>query len=286
MLTSGTPVLVHVPTNTTFPDVTASTRIATISGTIRVNNQPMYTVNLQTTESGFPTNQKINLSPDHILPFIQPSTNKEMYYIGDTIIASDYVDTNNYDNPTVTVCKYPMGSGLRGTSSHLYRHSTSTVNVIKCPYAYNIVDFAHYESICLASIYTNRYIDDCIRHVAINGITTINNYLETVPSENITTLWNIALSRTSHEITHQQLLTIYLEYITLFFARDYGLTDSISGKRLLPLPINYVMTSLGFYGIIADDIKSNSSDRGCISYDYTIATQIRAGKYDLVRTSY
>lgn len=284
MLPAGTEVLIYVPTNTDFPLVSGSTRIGTIVGTANIAGDLMYRVTIHNSENGSPTEYKAITSLDSILDSYRPEMGGTMYYIGDQVIASNYVDTTNHRNPCNSVMRYPMGSGVRGLA-HTIR-STETIREIDSPYAYTIVDFPHYESICLASIFTNLHIDNIIRLVYENPHSDVGYFIDTIPVDNITTLWNIALSRSGHSISHQQLQAIYQEYVELFISPNHGLRDSITGNRVLPLPINYIITGLGFYGIIATDVKSNDINKGCVSYDYTIASQIRAGSYDMTNEHY
>ena len=60
---------------------------------------------------------------------------------------------------------------------------------------------------------------------------------------------------------------IITEYI-LDFLLSNNLHDSISGKAIIELPINYIMKSLGYNGIIGDDSYTNGWNKGCIYYDF------------------
>lgn len=193
---------------------------------------------------------------------------KQMYQDSEKLTARGFV-TKNRDNALINTSRSGLGSGIYG----YYRNAADSVIgsfVIDCPNAYSVQDTAHGESITVASLHTNRYLDRVI--TAAKTLTDISSekVAQIIRSNNVanlTTLWNIVLYRTLDTITQDTLEEILTNYVTGYLMNVENSYDSLSLAPLYVLPINHIMQYLGYTGIIADDIFGNGWDRGCVCYD-------------------
>ena len=146
---------------------------------------------------------------------------------------------------------------------------------IECNNAYIIQDKEHGESITIASLTTNRYLDRIIQILRGNNDIDALRLIKMNSINNITTLWNIVFYRTGEFISKDELEKIIASYASNYI-NDYGdLVDGINGESIYVLPINYIMKSMGYNGLIGDDSSTNGWGRGCVCYDYDQAIVIQ-----------
>lgn len=197
--------------------------------------------------------------------------------------ATSFVIKNNIDRPLELTSRSALGSGIYGMylpdetmiPSLLTDQSQITYR-IECPNPYIIQDKEHGESITVASLHTNRYLDRIIPALrADNSLDTLS-LLQMNSIQNLTTLWNIVFYRTEQYITQEWLEQVLANYIIRYIS-NHTLVDSINGDSIQELPINDIMRQLGYDGIIGDDPYTNGWGRGCVSYNYEQAVVVQGG---------
>ena len=198
--------------------------------------------------------------------------------------AISFVIKDNVDRPLEITSRSGLGSGIYGLYvrnesdiPNLRTDPSQVVNKIDCPNAYPIQDKEHGDSITVASLHTNRYLDRIIQALRFNGPhenLNIDNALELIRMNSITnlvTLWNIVFYRTQDILTQDWLEQTLADYVVRYL-QDDSLQDTINGNSIQELPINDIMTGMGYEGLIADDSYNNGWNRGCVSYNYSQAT--------------
>lgn len=197
------------------------------------------------------------------------------------LTANNFVIKNNSDRPLESTSRSALGSGINGIYlldesiiPSLLTNNTQITYKINCENPYLIQDKEHGESITVASLHTNRYLDRIIPF--LQGDNSINplSLIRMNSIQNITTLWNIVFYRTNQFITQDWLEHILVNYINRYI-KDSNLVDGINGNIIQELPINDIMKGLGYDGIIGDDPYTNSWDRGCVSYNYNEAVLLQ-----------
>lgn len=199
------------------------------------------------------------------------------------LTATGFVIKDRVDRPLELTSRTALGSGIYGMyirdeniiPSLLTDPSQITYNIV-CPNAYIIQDKEHGESVTVASLHTNRYLDRIIPVLRANNTLDALSLIKSNSIQNLVTLWNIALYRTEEYITEMWLEQILADYV-LRYINDNSLVDNINGNTIEQLPINDIMTKLGHDGIIGDDPYTNGWDRGCVSYNYDQAVLIQGG---------
>lgn len=186
----------------------------------------------------------------------------------------------------VSACSHGLGSGIYGLYIEDYeivkktRHNErQVVYLIECRHPFIIQDPEHLNSLTAASMATNRYVDDTIRDLD-EEMVDYSEILDCMQSDNIThlaLLWWIVFARFTRPIGNDStwLKLILTQYIWEYRTAN-KLRDTISNMCIHELPINYIMRSLGYDGLLGDDRLTNSWSRGCISYNYEVAT-VREG---------
>jgi len=296
--------LVYVENIRPFSDVDGVTYIARIIRSFINDDILWYELQLMTDSTGdrIPTIDPVLMTSDKIVSDrtirdIQPRkiynfatfvSSQEQYLdnyietkdIQYQLVASSFVikDINNINNPLEATSRSALGSGIFGlyvyNESELPRLMTNpdqAIYVINCPDSYIIQDKEHGESITVASLNTNRYLDRIIQALRFDNDLTIKDALALIRMnsiENLTTLWNIVLYRTEDYITQSALEQILANYVVKYLTDD-SLIDTVNDNAIQELPINNIMLSLGYHGLLADDVYNNGWDRGCISYDYS-----------------
>jgi len=111
----------------------------------------------------------------------------------------------------------------------------------------------------------------------VQDISDIRGYIQEEDIKNLLNLWNIVFCRGGKQIELEwfhETLSLYLyKYINLT-----ELTDPLSGKIIQELPINLIMRSLGYDGILASDFHNNKWNRGCVSFNYEQASIIQGNR--------
>lgn len=280
--------LVYVQNREPFADTNGTTHIGKLLRTYMDNDRVWFDVLLITDADGneFTQHQKVTVSGDNIVSYrsyhdIEP---KEFYHYA-TVTNSEkieypisgrgFVIKKNIENPLENTSRSGLGSGIYG--KYNYVNDSQTVYLIKCNNPYIVQDIEHSESITLASLNTNRYLDRMIQILRFRKDLTMDDIiyeLQNNPSPNILSLWNIVLYRTEDIITQDQLDNIFAYYIMKYLYTN-DLVDSINGDVIEELPINYIMKDLGYDGLLASDGNSNKWNRGCISYDYSSASLLQ-----------
>lgn len=199
------------------------------------------------------------------------------------LTATSFVIIQNVDRPLELTSRSALGSGIYGMylsdeniiPSLLTDQSQITYR-IECPNAYIIQDKEHGESITVASLHTNRYLDRIIPALRADNNLDALSLIKMNSIQNLTTLWNIVLYRTNQFITQEWLEQVLANYAIRYIS-DQSLVDSVNGDIIQELPINIVMRELGYDGLIGDDPYTNGWGRGCVSYNYDQAVIIQGG---------
>lgn len=281
--------LVYIDNPHPFADTDGVVHIATIRRSFMSDDTLWFDVLLQTDLHGeaLSVPRPCTISGDNIVSNreyhdIQP---RQMYHFAqgpDTVItANSFVITKNLNNPLESTSRSALGSGIYG---RYIQHPTDIPSLIFDPKqpvylidltnAYIVQDKEHSETITIASLNTNRYIDRVITSLIdspeIDPEVVHTEIRDTIPAF-LPTLWNIALYRTNTRITQEWLIDTLTDY-TVMYLTDTSLIDTINGESIQQLPINSIMRKLGYTGLLGSDAGSNGWDRGCVSYLYDQAT--------------
>jgi hypothetical protein len=144
---------------------------------------------------------------------------------------------------------------------------------IHCPDAYPLQDAEHGDAVTNASIQTNRYLERILEIVRADDDPSYQGIATLIAANSLTgltMLWNLALFRTSDAVTEEGLYLVLAAYVSQYFTGN-PLIDSVTGEALQEQPINSILKSLGYDGIIAADAANNGWDRGCVCYRYQTA---------------
>lgn len=219
------------------------------------------------------------LSEQRIYQDINP---KVIYYFtnstkeGTNMVAKSFVIKNSNKVATV-VDRSGFGSGIYGryieNPVDVDKYITQQDEIIykvNLNNPYPLQDKEHGESLTVASLNTNNYLERIIQ--TVQAIPDINYeqvllFIRTNESPSLLTLWNIVLYRTYNSLDKETFDNILANYV-LKYLTDNSLVDSTNGEVVQELPINHIMKSLGYNGIIAKDFYNNSTDRGCVNYLY------------------
>jgi hypothetical protein len=194
------------------------------------------------------------------------------------IQARGFVIKSNQQKPLEATSRSALGSGVFGIylkSEDLideFRTAPNqTVYAVECPLAYPIQDKEHGDSLSVASLNTNRYLDRVInaaRDETVRDFNAILTLIRDNPEPRLYTLWNIALYRTEDYVGAEELTSLLAQYVVSYYAENSAL-DSVNGAPLHELPINGIMRYLGYQdGVIASDLYNNGWDRGGVWYNY------------------
>lgn len=214
---------------------------------------------------------------------------KKFYHLSTNIIARSFVIKSKTMAPLETTSRSALGSGiygryiLREESVKFYLTDNSQkAYLINCEQAYPIQDKEHLESLTVASLTTNRYIDkviqvinDIVRIKSLDDVANIvsqvilspvNIFVDDFNIPGLLVLWNIVYFRTKDVLSQKTLEDILIVYVTKYITED-NLRDTTNDSPIQELPINNIMKSLRYNGIIGTDRFTNSWDKGCIYYD-------------------
>lgn len=224
-----------------------------------------------------------DIQPRHMYHFASLTFSDNIEF---PIKASDFVITKNTQKPLSSTTRNGLGSGIYGVyiknPDDIERMKSSpeqTVYEIECPDAYILQDKEHGDSITVASLHTNRYLEEIIQFARFNlnkSYEDILQFIRSEPIDHLVTLWNIVFYRTMEHINKNILESILAEYVVKYFTDD-SIIDSINGDILQEQPINFIMRELGHDSIIANDVYNNGWNRGCVNYNYTYADIIQSG---------
>lgn len=301
--------LIYLKNLQPFADAEGSTHIAKKIRDYISDDKVWYDLLLETDSDGdIIVNQNpITVSADRVVsdrPFndIQP---RQMYHFAPLIFSSDiqypiqargFVIKNNINRPLESTSRSGLGSGIYGRYLQnpdiipsLLTEANQSVYLIDCQNAYPIQDKEHGESLTIASLNTNRYMDRIIQALRglqnltldnnespndMNGYNTALGLIRMNENKTLLRLWNIVLYRTQDQISKEWLDDILAKY-AIKYLTDTTLVDSVNGDSLQELPINDIMLALGYDGIIASDPYNNGWNRGCVSYNYSLAGVIQ-----------
>lgn len=298
--------LVYIENQRPFADVEGYTHIARKVRDYIYNDKLWYDVILETDADGdrLLTPSPITISGDkvvsdrafhdiqprkmyHFAPLTNlPSSTEETSGIPELnvegygpIHARSFVIKSNLNSPLESTSRSALGSGIYGlyvedinTLPSLRSDDNQAVYEIDATHAYPVQDKEHGESLTVASLNTNRYLDRIIyslRDEPVNLSSALTR-IQTNSSPTLYTLWNIVLYRTQDFIAKDTLDAILARYVVKYLTQD-SLVDTINGEPLQELPINSILHELGYDGIIASDPYNNGWDRGCVSYNYSRA---------------
>ena len=199
-----------------------------------------------------------------------------------------------------------LGTGIYGTYIHnerdLQNYTTSpnqTIYKVTCERPYIVQDKEHGESITVASLHLNRYIDFLLENLSgnppsdnstknnnpafVNVKIKLNNLKNKANQDlrrddafmlkNITTLWSIALERTYDDLplTLDFVEAMIVDVVNRYIYDYQNSTFTIGEEDVVVMPINYIMGYLGYDGLMAEDSFNNGWTRGCIKYDFSEA---------------
>lgn len=263
--------LVSVVGKYRFADTDTTTHIAKI---VSKNSQD-YKVILTTDFSGeslVDNDQIITISSDNIVsnrPITQ-ITPSRFYQISKNLIATGFATKGDTLESTSRIA---LGSGIQGIYMKdesllpLFVRPDDLIFLIECKQSYSVQDAEHDDSITLASINTNRYLDRIIESIQ-DDQEDILKLIKINESTNLLTLWNIALYRTGDSMTKDDLDNILAKYLEQYLS---------SRDPLQELPINSVMKFLGYSCLIT---TNNRLLRKCVSYSYEDDIPRMAGKLE------
>lgn len=272
--------LVYLTNNEEVPDVDGTTYLAKIIKSSRDNHE----VILLTNADGTPNNSNIkriindsSIIKNSKIKTIQP---RKIYHLTDNdVIAKNFAIKGQ---SLESISRTALGSGIYGyyVPNRNQLHSLQKdqlIYEIDMKNAYAMQDKFHNQSISNASLFTNKYLDIIVNYNLRND-NEIVEYFNSADISNLVTLWNIVFYRTNHNISYELLESILISYLTNYYLIS-DIKDTRTGEELIELPINYIMRSLGYTGLIASDSYSNSTwDRGCVSYQYEQAEIFIGGK--------
>lgn len=306
--------LVSIPNRKPFADAEGYTYIAEKVRDYMSDNIHWYDITLQTDADGDYISSPIRTSvrAEKIVsdrPFV-PITPRLMYHFA-PVISFDATDSNpierndpdldsvggvnlvqarsfvikrNMIAPLELTSRSALGSGIYGVylsnsqqSDKLKSSPAQAVYEIDSTNAYPLQDKEHGDSLTVASLNTNRYLDRIITSLRDEEFLDMNIVLNRIQINYIPTLftlWNIVFYRTGDFISQEQLDNLLAEYVYNYLTSDTVL-DTMTNEPVHELPINSILRSLGYDGIIAKDAHNNGWNRGCVSYDYSLADSFR-----------
>jgi len=289
--------LVYVEDRRQFSDVDGYTYIAKTVRNYITDDKLWYDLLIETNTDGkkLQISKPITVSGEFILSdkaFHDISPRVMYHFTSKDIQARSFVIKSKLTKPLESTSRTALGSGVYGryisdvNNLQLYiTDPDQSVYTIDCSAAYPIQDKPHGESLTVASLNTNRFMDQFIlalrsvitQHKQIDNSAVLNMAQSLINSNDTThlfVLWNIVFHRTQDYIDKQtldQLLAVYaVRYLT-----EINLYDTVSGEPIQELPVNNILSHLGYDGVIASDTYNNKWNRGCVSYNYSQAIIIR-----------
>lgn len=162
------------------------------------------------------------------------------------------VNKSIMDDPLIKTSENALGSGIYGVYIKDLDDLANFDNVTKIDFANPLYlqDKEHGESLTNASIVTNRFLDKIIQQERFGDSYDLGDI------NNIVNLWNIVLARIDLSIETDWLREIFVNYVNKYLYEP----------NFNVLPINEILGSLGYDGIIADDAFNNNAERGCVKF--------------------
>lgn len=208
------------------------------------------------------------------------------YTTDGNINAERFVDVDYIDDDFVDPVKSLFGSGIYGIyvpegidPSTLKTSANEIIYKISTAKPFILQDKHHGDNLIIASLQTNIYVHNMLITYHEDLLTYGDDLEEKIYQhivdnnvDNLVNLWNMVLYRQSNAkmITRDWLEMCILNYVLDFYQNT--ITDV--NKHWQLLPINSVITEIGYDGILSDDRENNTPDRGCVSYDLTKASSI------------
>lgn len=269
--------LVYLLNTQPFPDVSGTTHIAKILRTplqyLPDNNIIQhYELEVITNSNGEYVDEPelVSVTDDKILSNKSYHDIQPRQFYNFDYVASNFVIKFNLNKPLESTSRTALGSGIQGIyisdESKLPIYKTKPeeeVYKILVPNAFIVQDKEHGESITVASLATNRYLDKIINILQGSNITP-EELIFFNSIDHLVTLWNIVLYRVDQQLTKEWLQQVLISYCNRY------LDDS----ELIELPINDILIGLGYDGLIGTDSYINGWNRGCYSFDYSKVTKI------------
>jgi hypothetical protein len=306
--------LVYLDNPDTPPDTSGITQVAFVHRSfVDPNKKTWYEVSLLTDSDGsrIGSNNKIFVGGDKIMSNknIRKINNRKIYYMEDEIVATNFASANknindimyisyasNESNPNIAnknlMSKTPLestsrsaiGSGIYGknfpniTYARALTLKNTLIHELDMTNAYDVQDKEHGESITIASLLTNRYLDKIISNsIYTKNTDNIGDIIKNDNIENLVILWNIVFYRTGEYISYEILEKILSNYLIRYFSQS-TIKDKRNDEPLIALPINYIMMGMGYDGLLADDQFNNGWGRGCVSFNYDNSDSFTLGK--------
>lgn len=280
--------LVYIKNIKANSDVNGITHIAKLMRVYAMNDTIYYDIILSTDEIGnrISSNNIVTVSSVNVISnrnYVDIK-NKIMYHfpLSNDITATNFAIVKKV-NPLQETTRSGFGSGIYGryiedekNIKDFLLNNNDKYHIIECPDAYVLQDREHGDSLTLASLTTNSFLDDVIHTLNTENTITKQNIsllLNTYYFGYILTLWNIFLYRTMDKLTIDDLNTIFTNYLYKYMTDD-TLYDSLTNEKIFYLPVNNILKYLGYDGVLATDTYNNGWNRGCVSYNYKIAKVI------------
>lgn len=286
--------LVYLNTSRSSPDTSGFTQLAQIHRTLTINKKNWYEVTLLTDTNGNKLNSNDKILVQNIISYRKYRTikNRKLFHLNDKITGTTFVNNdltnktlnisdnnniNNNKNHLESASRTALGSGIYGINLVNISEARSLSIDNKMIYeidmleAFDIQDKEHGESITIASLLTNRYLDKIILNKNIIDVIKNDNI------ENLVILWNIVFYRNKRYISYEKLENVLSNYLIQYFT-NHELMDERDNVSLIALPINYIMKEMGYSGLLADDLYNNGWDRGCVSYLFDKSDKLIEGK--------
>ena len=292
--------LIYVPNKHSFADAEGYTHIARKVRDYIQGDTVWYDFLLVTDGDGnrlstpvaiiVPANRIVSDRPTHDIEL------REIYHFtsssdldDSSITARSFVIKSNLTDPLISTSRSALGSGIYGLYSSnpsnvstLRSDSNQEIYKIELSNPYLIQDKEHGESLTIASLNTNAYLDrmlEPLRNEFVDDsfFDTVLTQIKLNNNPALFTLWNIVFYRTRDFLSQDVLDSLLAEYLVEYLISD-NFVDTISGEPVYELPINLILRSLGYDGVIASDPYNNGWDRGCVSYDYDLAGIIEGEK--------
>jgi hypothetical protein len=273
--------LAYIDNPYSSPDTRGVTQVVKIHNRLTINDKIWYEVSLLTDSNGRRLNSSERILIQDVVSIRKHRNikNRKLYHLSDEIIASRFINNDlNKRNSLEAASRSSLGSGVYGLNLPNIQQardvSTDNKNIYEIDMlkAFDIQDKEHGESITIASLLTNRFLDRVLSGINFEESEVLNSNIE-----NLVILWNIVFYRNKQYISYNKLQDILSTYLNDYLT-NHELTDKRDGKSLIAFPINYIMKEMGYTGLIADDLYNNGWDRGCVSYNFEKTDIIIEGK--------
>lgn len=287
--------LVYLENTQPFADFNGSTHMARLITSFEENNRLWHKVQIVTSLDGDTIYQPKTITVlDSTIVSKRPVQDIQPHRLYQI---STPLDGINFNQPKATgfviksQTKQPLASTSRsGFGAGIYgifvKHPSQVdllltdrhqrIYPIDYAHPYIIQDKEHGDSLTIASLHTNTYVDrliEAIRTTTSKEIANPSTLIRLNPIDNLVNLWNIVLLRTHDPVIDTVWLeTILTAYIQLYL-QENSLFDTSNGTPIQELPINHILSQLGYDGLLAKDGYNNRWNRGCVRYSRTAVLQ-------------